>query len=749
MRALARVCGVALLLLASAAAGAEPSTVVEVRVRGTQRSEADVVLQRVKSRAGSPYDPKVVREDVRAVYGLGYYRDVTVEYDDEGRLTFVVAERSALREWRAEGAKELDKEELEKAVPLKKREILNPARVDEGARAIQDLFREKGFYLAQVASKVVPLEDGKNQVDVVYQVTEGEKVRVKDINLLGVRKADEKELRRVMATTEAGLWSWLTSSGTFKEADLERDREVVRSYYLNQGYVEVKVLDPRVSLTADRRWLKVDLPVEEGESFRLGTIVFSGDLEFPKEQLEKAAALTGGDTFRSDDFRRAIQSISDLYADVGYAFVDVDPQTRLDRGARLVDVDFHIRKGDRVRIGRIETRGNTKTRDRIVRREMRIAEGQIYSATAIRKSRQKIENLGFFEKVNLTTNRRPGTDLVDVDVEVEEKATGAFSIGAGYSSVDKIVGMANVSQRNFLGLGYQVAVNANVGSTAESYTVTFNNPRLYDSDVYGGFDFYKTNRSYTDYDKKAVGGDLKIGMSLGDDWRTRWIYRYEDADVSNISADANSVLQQQKGKTITSAVLLSLTYDTRDNPWEPHTGTLAEASVELAGSVLGGTAQYVKYEWEGSRYVPLWWRHVLTVHSQVGYIDALKSDGIPVFERYYLGGINSLRGFDSRSVGPLDSTGAVIGGDKQVLVNLEYLFPLIEEAKVRGLLFFDAGNAWDEGQPLFDTALRRSAGAGIRWFSPMGPLRLEWGRVLDRKPDESPSRWEFSIGGFF
>lgn len=740
-----------LLAAAAGAAAADPSAVTEVRVEGTRRSEADAVLQRVKSRAGEPYDAATVREDIRAVYGLGYFRDVTAELDDAGRLTFVVVERPALREWRTEGAKEIDKEDVDKAVLLKKREILDPARVEEGARAIRELYRGKGFYLADVKGEIVPVADEKNQVDVVYRVAEGAEVRVKDLQFLGVSKVDEADLRGFLATAEAGPWSWLTGSGTFKEPDLERDREVVRSYYLNRGYVEVKVLDPRVALTADRRWLKIAVPVEEGESFRVGRISFSGDLEFKEAELVEAAALKPGATFRSDDFRRGIQRLNDLYADIGYAFADVDPQTRLDRTARTIDLDFRVRKGDLVRIGRIEVRGNTKTRDRVVRREMRLAEGEVYKATALRKSRQKIENLGFFEKVNVATNRRPGTDLVDVDIEVQEKATGAFQVGAGYSSLDKIVGMASVSQRNFLGLGYQLSLNANIGTSRETYSVTFNNPRLYDSDVYTGVDLYKSFRSYSDYDKKAIGGALKVGTALGEDWRTKWVYRYEDADVMNLSDSASSLLRAQEGKTIVSALTPSLTYDTRDNPWEPHSGALGEASVEWAGGLLGGGAEYLKYDVEASKYVPLWWNHVLTLHGQAGFIHTLQGrmrDNIPVFERYYLGGINSLRGFASRSVGPTEG-GEVVGGDKMVLFNAEYLFPLIEEAKVRGLFFFDAGNAWDLSQPYFDTPLRRSAGAGIRWFSPMGPLRLEYGYILDPEPDERRSRWEFSIGGFF
>lgn len=740
-----------LLGLAAGAAGAAPR-ITEVRVRGNLRVESGLVLQKVKIRPGDVYDPAAIREDIQAIYATGYFEDIAVELDDQGVLTFVVRERPALRDWRVEGSDAVDKEDVEKAVTLKRREILDRAQVEESARAIRDLYREKGYYLATVTSDVVPVEDGKNHVDVVYRVQEGEKVRLKRLHLMGMEKEDADDVRKFLSLSEAGWWSWLTGSGTFQEADLERDREVIRAYYLNRGFVQVDVKEPLVTLTEDRRWLNVDIPVVEGESFQVGAIRFSGDQEFPEAELRQAVGMKKGATFSSEDFRGAVDALTDLYADVGYAFVEVDPRTRLDAEARTVDLDFEIHKGPIVHIGRIEVRGNTKTRDRIVRREMRLAEGELYSGTAIKKSRRKIQNLGFFEKVNLTTHRRPGTDLVDVDIEVEEKATGAFSVGAGYSSVDKIVGMASVSQRNFLGYGYQLALQGNFGTTRETYSFTFNNPRVFDSEVYAGVDVYKSIREYSFYDKNSFGGDVKLGTALGENWRTRWTYRWEKAKVRilDTTEDISQFVMEQVGTITTSSITPSLNYDTRDDPWEPHHGAQAEWSVEWAGGLLGGDAAFLKYGFDGSKYFPLWWDHVLTLHASAGFIQPLQGRSIPIYERYYLGGINSLRGFGTRDVGPEDpETGEVIGGDKELLFNVEYLFPLVPEAKVRGVLFFDAGNAWDVGQAYLETSLRRSAGAGVRWFSPMGPLRLEWGYVLDRKEGEDSSQWEFSIGGFF
>ncbi|MBI5446241.1 MAG: outer membrane protein assembly factor BamA [Deltaproteobacteria bacterium] len=733
-------------LLLPAVCWGVPAVVTDVQVQGTLRVEPGLVLQKVRTKPGEPYDPAKVREDIKAVYALGHFKDVVVELDDQGRLVFVVTERPSLREWKTEGAEAIDAEEIGKAVTLKKREIVDDAKVDQSAKAIRDLYREKGYYLAQVGTEVVAVPDGKNQADILFKVSEGEKVRLKDVNLLGVASVEQKEVRKYMAMGPASLWSWLSGSGTFKEGDLERDRDVIRSYYLNHGYAEVKVLEPLTTLTADRKWLKVDIPVVEGLAFTIGSLTFSGDLDFPEAKLRETAGLKTGDTFRSEDFRKATQTLADLYGEIGYAFADIDPLTKLDREARTINVDFRIRKAELIRIGRIEVHGNSKTRDRIVRREMRLAEGELYNGVALRRSRRRIENLGYFEKVNLTTNRRPGTDLVDIDIDVEEKSTGALSVGAGYSSTDRVIGMASVSQRNFLGLGYQLALNANFGSRRETYSVTFNNPRVFDSEVYAGVDVYKTFNVYTDYTKKATGGDLKLGTSLGEDWKIRWTYRLEQAHISDISSTAPAEVLQLERDALVSALRQSVTYDTRDNPWEPHGGSLAELGIELAGGPLGGTTGFTRYDLEGSKYFPLWWRHVLTLHTQLGYIVPINNKEIPVYERFALGGINSIRGFESRSVGAVHD--GVVGGKKMALFNVEYLFPLLEEAKLRGVLFFDAGNTWWD-EPFFTGGVRTGAGFGVRWFSPMGPLRLEYGFKLDPKEDEGRSRWEFSIGGFF
>lgn len=741
----------ALIFFFSYAGGAVQAQVVsDLRVEGNQRVESALILQKISSEAGQSIDAKKVSHDIKEIFSLGFFKDVSAELDESDILTFKLKEKPALREWRMEGHKDAHEDDLREAVKLKSREILMDKDVNSAADAILAHYREKGFYLAKATPEIIPLENEKNQVDVVYHIDEGGEVRVKDLNLMGTKNIKNKELKKYVSTRPAGSWSWLTSSGQFKEADLERDLEVIRAYYMNQGYIEASVNEPLVTLSTDRQWLKIDIPIDEGNFFNVGEIVFSGDIEFTEKELMETAGLKTGETFKSDDFRKGIQNLETIYGDLGYAFARIDPATRINREKGVVDIDFIIAKKELAHIGRIQVKGNTKTRDRIVRREMGIAEGDLYNGTKINKSKSNIQKLGFFEMVGLNTKLRPETSLVDIEIEVEEKPTGSFTFGAGYSSVDRVMGMANVSQRNFLGYAYQLGLSANFGSTRETYNFTFNNPRIFDSSIYGGVDFYKSIRAYSDYDKDAIGSAYKVGTSLGENWRTRWIYRLEEANVKNVNEDASSLLKRQEGITVTSSLTSTLAYDSRDNPWDPQKGTSAEWSVEWAGGFLKGDSAFLKYGFDFSNYKPLWWEHVLVLHSRIGFVHSMQKREIPVFERYYLGGITSLRGFDSRSVGPVDDeTGDVIGGDKELLFNIEYMFPLIKEAKVRGVVFYDAGNAWDHGEEYLRTKLRTSAGAGIRWFSPLGPLRIEWGYNLDPEPGEDSSQWEFTIGGFF
>jgi outer membrane protein insertion porin family len=744
---------------AEAAPSPVSNLIREVRVRGNLRVDADAVLKGVRTRAGEVYEADKVREDIRTIYAMGYFDDVLVEQDAEGRVTFVVLERPALRHWELQENDVLKFEDVEKDVPLKNLEILRLGALENGAEILRGKFAEKGYYLARIEPELVPVDGGTNQADLIYHVEARERVKVRSIHIPGASYEASKEMKKDFLLQEETIWSWITQGAQFKTADLQRDAEWARAYYMERGYAQVRIGEPLAQLSTDLVNMEVTIPVTPGPVYHLGLITFSGDDKYPESTLREAAKIEKGNLFTMSSVRRAVRSVEDLYADEGYAFAEVVPRNRFNPEEGTIDLEFVIRKGERYRIGRIEMRGNEKTRDRVIRRDIDLAEGEYYSRSALARSERNLRKLGYFENVSISRNRRADGNFLDLDIEVKEQSTGTFSIGAGYSSTDRIFGVFNVSNRNLFGYGYQLSGDASVSSTRQTYSVSFNNPRIFDSDVFAGTDVYKTRREYVDYTKKSVGFDVKLGTQFWKDWNVRLTYGWDASEIVDVCTDAEAALglcsdpaphivQEQAGKINTSKIGPSLSYDTRDSFIEPTEGSYGRFGVEWAGWILGGDAAYVKYELEARHYFPLFLETVFMLKASGGYLTGIDGKEVPVYERFALGGAYSLRGFDWRSVGP-EEDGEVIGGNKYVLFNAEYVFPLIKEAKLNGVIFFDVGNAWDTNQSWFADSLRMGTGAGIRWFSPMGPLRLEYGYNLSPKDGESRAKWEFTIGGYF
>lgn len=749
-----------LLLLATPSWSADSSRPVsELRVRGTLRIEAESVLGRIKTRPGDAYDADKVRRDIQAIYGMGVFDDVLVERDDADRVTFVVLERPALRSWTMDENSVLKKEDVEKDIPLRLLEILKVGEEDAAAQVLREKFAAKGYHLARVEPELTIVEGGNHQADLTFRIDPREEVTVRTIRIPGATPLQEKEIKGDLVLAEESVWNWITDGAKFDPAALARDAEWIRNYYLERGYAQVTVSEPLAQLSLDLLHMEVTIPVVPGPEYSIGEVVVSGDDKVEQKTLLEATKLEKGQLFTMTAVRNAMRNVENIYADEGYAFAEVAPRNRFRPDVGLIDLEFVVRKGERYRIGRIEASGNEKTRDSVVRREMELSEGDLYNRSALSRSERNLKRLGYFESVELSRHRRTGENVLDIDVGVKEANTGTFSVGAGYSSEDRFFGMFNISNRNLFGYGYQVSADSQFSGKRQTYSVSFTNPRIFDSKVSGGFQVFKTNREYSEYKKKSKGFSMHAGTELVKNLTGRISYGWDTSEILDVCTDedyanglcddpASSLVQQQEGTLVTSKIEPSLTYDTRDSYMDPTEGNFTRLGVEWAGWILGGDAAYVKTEFEERYYFPLPFDTVFMARGRAGYIKGLDDKGIPVYELYALGGSTTLRGFDWRSVGPKDDTGEVVGGNKHVLANLEFLFPLIPEAKLKGVLFFDAGNAWGMGGNWFFDDLRTSVGIGIRWLSPMGPLRLEYGYNLAPEPGETHARWEFSIGGF-
>ena len=724
-------------------------TVAKVLIEGNRAIEETAIRAQIKVKEGDIYSPSAIREDLKTLYQMGYFQDVRVEKRDWDRgkaIVFVVDEKPVIREIKFSGNKNLKTRDLLEAVDLKPRTVLNLNAVQENVNRIRKKYQEASYFAAEVQYTLETFRKG--EVIVHYKIQENQKVPLKRITFSGnLHYSDEILKKQFTETKEVGLLSWFTKGGIYKEDILERDLDTIIGFYLLKGFLEAKVGKPRV--TVERGGITLIIPVEEGRQFKVARVEIQGDLIAPKEELMKLVPLYPGEIFNRENVRKSISNLTDRYADQGYAFVDVNPQTIPHGNQPLVDLVFDIRQGNKVYFERINILGNTKTRDRVIRRDLRTVEGELYSLTAVKRSRDSLNYLGYFKEVNFNTKKGSADDKMVVNVQVEEAPTGSLSGGVGYSSIDKAVAIFSLSQNNLFGQGQKAVAQVQFGAISRYYTLSFTEPRLFDTQVLGGGDLFNNYRDYDDYSVKRTGGLTRFGMPLFENVRDYFQYRYEMVDVYNVKPGSADIITQQSGKSTTSSIYGALRRDTRDNRFDPSKGWDASVSVEYAGGPLGGTNYFTRYETIMSYYYTPFSQITYGLRGRIGYIAGNEGHPIPLYERFRLGGINTLRGFKAYSVGPTAPTGEVIGGDKQILFNFEMIFPIAKEIKLKGLLFFDAGNVWDVAQPYDLTDLRKSVGIGFRWFSPMGPLRVEWGYNLSPRTGESRSSWDFTVGTLY
>ena len=776
----------ALASLATSALAAEPVVVADVKVEGNRRVEVDTIKATV-TRKGALYDTRRVEADVRALMKLGFFSDVVVEVEGDERhpvLVYKVTERPTVREATIVGNDELSKEDLKDSVEVKPFTILDLVAVKKDVKKIQEKYVEKGYYLADVAYKLEGLPD--NQVAIRYTVDEKAKVLVKEIRFHGNQRLSSAELRGVMLTQEGGLLSILGSAGTFREDMFQRDLAAIGMAYMDQGFVNVKVGKPSIGLSPDRRFLFVSIPIEEGEQYSIGKVIFTGELLGEEPLLRRILLTRTKALFSRSKVGQDLFAIGDIFKDRGFAYANVTLQTQVDDKARTIDLSFDVQPGIKCRFERIEVVGNDKTRDKVVRRELRIYEGESFSGVAMRTSKGRVMALGFFETVEITSKKGSAEDLVVAMVEVKEKATGSFQLGAGFSSYENFILTGQISQHNFFGWGQTLSLQIQWSSIRQLGQVQFVEPYFLDTRWTFAFDVYATESFYTSFNRRAVGGNTTWGYELSglapvwsfarhlEDMRVFGTYTNEYVSVTG---EAQYVLYNQYRSGTTSSVRFSWQWDKRDNRIFPTSGFFLTASAEYAPPFLAPSAifgqkvnLFSRYTVDARIYRPLVFGLVARAKLTLGVLRNWDSEHtVPISENYYAGGINSVRGYRMLSISPtervpsnpLDPLASLAtiatGGNKQAVLNLELEFPLIPAAGIKGVVFADAGNVFAAGSwkdPSVPYSLYKSWGLGFRWFSPMGPLRFEWGIPLNRRTVngvylDQPVDFQFTIGNFF
>ncbi len=721
--------------------------VAKINIAGNQRIEDDAIRRVIKTEPGEIYEPKQLSRDLRSVYAMGYFDDIRIEARDGlgGKIvTFHVKEKPTIRIIRILGNRIYDDEEIKETLTLKTGSILNVFTIQSNMKRIEALYKEKNYHNVVVSYNLDALEN--NQADLEFVIEEGRKIRIKEINFIGNQAYTDKQLKKQMKTSEKGFWSWITSSGELNQEDLDRDIAKLAALYHNNGYVEARVADPKIEFRGE--WIHITIKVDEGPQFRVGEVAVAGDLIKPERELMEKVGIGKQKVYSREVVRNDVLALTDVYSDEGYAYAQIVPRIDKNDTRRTVDITYEIDKGKLVYFERIIISGNTKTRDKVIRRQLRVYEQEVFSGQRLKRSVRNLHRLDYFEDVRVNTQKGSADDKMILKIDVTEKPTGTFSFGGGYSSVENLFAMASISQRNLFGRGQILQLKAEVGGTTSRYTFSFTEPWLFDIPLSAGFDLYNWERDYDTYDKDSKGGGVRFGYPVFDFTRIYLSYRYDIGDITNITEDASDLVRDMEGTNVTSSVATTLRYDSRDRMFNPTEGGDHSLSVEYAG--LGGDIAFTKYIGEAGQYIPLFWGTVGFLHGKAGYVEENPDGKLPDYERFYLGGMNSLRGFDWRDISAFDDEGAKIGGDKFVQFNVEYLIPLVKEAGIVGVLFFDTGNVYNNDEDIDFNEMRESAGFGFRWYSPMGPIRIENGYILDPlEGEDSGGRWEFSMGGAF
>lgn len=719
--------------------------IARIEFRGNRKIESSVIKQVLKSAVGDILTEAELSTDIKAIFKLGYFDDVTAEVTDiaEGKvIAFIVVEKPMITEIRINGNKVLKKDEIEGVMSVRNRQTANPEKLKADTEKIKTLYDSKGFYNAEIRYAIE--KDGERDVRVVISIIENEKLFIRNIVFEGNRTFTTKELKNMMTTNEWGIFHIFTDSGLLKKDQLKQDVGKIKAFYLNNGFINAQVGEPEISY--DRDGITIKIPVSEGKQFRVGKVAITGDdLKIPRADLLAKLQIKKKDFYDREAIMKDMDYLTQACNDEGFANADIAPRTEPQEKTQTVDITYEITKRKPVYFNRINITGNTKTRDKVIRRELSVIEGDLYSRTKLKKSYMALNRLRFFEEIDFQAEKGPDETLTDVNIQVKEKPTGIFSIGAGYSAIDHAVVSAQVSQQNLFGRGQILSFKASIGANSQLYDLSFIEPWLFDIPLWSKLELWNLYRQYDPYRLDTKGFGATLGYPL---WQyvTGYVgYRLSVDDVNNVLDTASFYIKKQAGEATSSGATLSVTRDSTDDVMFPSTGSKNSASVEHTGGILLGDVSYTRYGMTSSWFFPLPLDTVFGVRGRIGYMQPNEGKEVPIFERYYLGGINSLRGL--REVGPKDPvTGDVIGGLTMLNFNIEYVFPLIKNAGLKGLVFFDTGNSWESGYHLGD--MRKTAGVGVRWYSPIGPLRLEWGYVLDQKEGEAASRWEFTIGMF-
>jgi outer membrane protein insertion porin family len=727
--------------------------VAEVLIKGNKRIESDAIKRIIKTAPGDIMLAKSLSEDLKAVYAMGYFDDIRIEAEEgaDGKIIiFQVKEKPTIRRVRLTGNKHIKDEDIQEALNIRTGSILNVNRVQDNIKLIETLYMDKNYHNVRVEYNVKQRDH--NQADLEFIVTEGEKVRIKSVTFEGNQAYKDKKLKKLMETEEKGFFSWLTSSGELDMDSLRQDVAKLSAFYHNSGYIQAKVGDPIVEFKEN--WIYVTIKIVEGPRFKIGKVDITGDLIFPKQTLLEKVMVTQETFFNREVVRNDALTLTDFYADEGYAYADIKPRVDRDLDKLEVNISYDIQKNKQVFFEAIIISGNTKTRDKVIRRELKVYEQELYNGRGLKRGVRNLYRLDYFEDIKVNTLKGSTDDQMILKIDVTEKATGTFTFGGGYSSIEDVFFATSITQRNLFGKGQSLSLKLELGARTNKLNLGFTEPWLFDIPLSAGFDLYKWDVDFDRYDKNSLGGGLRFSYPVFDFTRFYISYKYDDAEIENVRPDAPNSILDLEGNTLSSTITTRLRYDSRDKAFNATRGSDHSVTLDYAG--LGGDIGFTKIVGKTSWYKLLYKDLIGFVHGEGGYVADHSGKILPDWERFYLGGMNSLRGYEWRDISPVEvnRNGFVtqVGGNRYVQANVELRYPILKDQGLFGIVFLDIGDVYndDESVDLSLSELHKSTGFGFRWYSPMGPIRLEYGYILDPKElGPSGGRWEFAMGDAF
>lgn len=730
----------------------EAPRITQIDVAGHRLVEESAIRLRLKTRVGDPFSVERVREDVEALFKMGFFDNVEVDatpFEGGLRLTYRVIEKPTVRAVRIEGTEAIKEDVIRDKLDLAPGTVFSPQAVVRNAEKVRAFYEEEGYYQAEVAGSHETVSD--REVDVIFRIREGEIYRIREVRIEGNQGLSARQIRKVMATEARFLW-WFPP-GILKKTDLAQDVERIKALYLDYGYLQIRVEEPQVLRDDVNHRLEVVIRVQEGPQYAVGQVRVTGTTVFTQEEILGGLQIAQAKVFSRDLLRRDIARLTERYGEQGYVFVDIVPVTTTDEERRTIDLTLEVSEGRRAVLERIEIRGNTKTHDKVIRRQLDLAEGEIFDSRELQRGRQRLQALNYFDEVRVSTETGSAPERLVLNLDVKEKPTGRIGIGAGFSTGSGVAGLLFLNEDNLFGLGRRIGINVSVGTRTERFEIFYEDPALFDTEYSLRFALYKSERDFTDFDEARTGGSITLGRRLFRLNRATLTYRLEEVTISDVEPTASILIREQEGTNTTSSMTLGLSRDTRDHPLDPTRGYRVLATAEGAGGPLNFDNDFYKLELDGSVYHPLVeeWRLVGLLRGAIGFVESFgDTKSVPIQERYFLGGPFNLRGFGFRDVSPRDPvTGDRIGGNKFFLGTAEVQFPILQETiSMKGAVFFDAGNVFAEGEP-YKLSFRTDAGVGIRLITPLGPMRLDWGYNLSPRDDEGRSKIQFTVGRIF